>query len=149
MDAPMLKPNKFPDDPRGVPRSLQCLPLSRLSPTSISYHHEVAGIPFSEASGESCSVPAKRHPLMNCIPLPKTAKLTQAKQLTQLHCLVIYVMLQFFVCYYKRNWRSALALDFTCSIATLGRGFKKSFNAQRYAVSPLCLVICLCIMTIK
>ncbi len=37
-------------------RGKKCLPLCRLSPNSVTYHHEVASVPLVEVSRESCSV---------------------------------------------------------------------------------------------
>ncbi len=59
-------------------RGKECLPLCRLSPNLVTYHHEVAGIPLGEVSRESFSVSLKVDSLMSCSPLPKAAKPVRA-----------------------------------------------------------------------
>ncbi len=55
----------------------------------LTYYQLVSGMPHSEVSRESCSDSAQGDPLMSFIPLPKTANLVWAKELSRLPWLVV------------------------------------------------------------
>ncbi len=90
---------KFRKGIRWVPTSKHCPLLYRVSLNLVTYHHEVAQIPISKVSQESCSVSAQVDPLKNRTLPPIPA---WVKQLTRLPFLLVYVKFPFFA-YFRQS----------------------------------------------